>query len=60
MNDLEVDMIEGGKVRLTMLRKDQWGRVKERKQYTFTRRQFERALNQATITVPWRNAKEIA
>lgn len=41
------------KVKVTMTRRRAWdGRIKERKEYTMTRRTFERALAQIEITLP--------
>lgn len=40
-------------VKLTIQRRDTWGRVGNPKQYTFSRRHFELMLRKADIVIPW-------
>lgn len=49
--------LNGDKVTFKFEDRASWGFVRERRQMTFRRRQFELALQQAEITVPWTDVK---
>ncbi len=52
-SDIEVKIKPNGAIQLVMMRTDAWGRVRERKSYTLSRRRFEQALASATLEAPW-------
>lgn len=54
ITDVEVT---NSKVTLKLARRDSWGTVRERKQMTFRRHQFERALDKAYMPVPWKGVR---
>ena len=45
------------KVKLKLQRRNSWGNIEERKQMTFRRSQFERALDLAYMPVPWKGVR---
>jgi hypothetical protein len=53
-NKLKINLTAQGNARLTMERRDSWGSVTERFQFTVPRRTLERALADATIEAPWK------
>lgn len=54
MKEIKSIEIKGDKVTLVVQDRDSWGTVRDRRQMTFRRRHFEKALMDADITVPWK------
>lgn len=48
---IEVKQTEPRRVTLTTERRNSWGTVVERRQVTFSAREFERAIKEANLTV---------
>lgn len=53
MKEVNRVRIKGDRVTLTVVDRDSWGTIRSRRQMTFRRRAFERALRDAEVTVPW-------
>ena len=47
-----------GTVRLVIKEFDRWGWMRRRSQHTFRRRQFESALRNADMVVPWQKVEQ--
>ena len=43
------------RVTLVVIERDSWGTIRDRKQMTFRKRQFESSLRIAEMTVPWQD-----
>ena len=59
MKEIHSIEIRGDRVRVKVHDRDAtWGWIRNRQQMTFRRRQFEQALRDAEIVVPWDQVKQ--
>lgn len=55
-NSIKIKMKPNEAVELTLIRRDSYyGRIREKRKFTISRRAFERALAEATLEAPWKD-----
>lgn len=57
-NRMKAKLNANGTVTLKMERRDTWNIVRERMSFTMSRRDFDKALANATIEAPWKGLLE--
>lgn len=54
-NHIQDITIKDGKVKMRFVKRNSWGTIESRQQITIPKWEFERAMREAEVTVPWKD-----